>query len=219
MGWCARRWPRRRSRLSDGRTRAPAGTAYRPTVGTYRIKERSAGAGRALVVPAAGRLPIPFGACDQLPPQLPAQLQGRPAVSPGARARGQDHRCDRALRDPGSGRRPDHRTGRGARGSRDDASRSGAPGQRYRIAGAGTRGTPACGASDPAQRASHRRVPLNCGAGAGAGAARQTTAIFAFANVSRTIPSLASVTGRVRSQWNLTRKPDFTASWALHSTQ
>lgn len=44
-------------------------------------------------------------------------------------------------------------------------------------------------------------------------------AILAFAKASRTMPSLASVTGRVSSHRNFTRKPDFTASCALHSTQ
>ena len=39
------------------------------------------------------------GPRDQHPPQLPAQLQGRQALPPGAPARGQDHRRHRALRD------------------------------------------------------------------------------------------------------------------------
>lgn len=47
----------------------------------------------------------------------------------------------------------------------------------------------------------------------------QITATLAFANCSRTIPSLDSVTGRVSSQWNFTRNPAFTASCALHNTQ
>ena len=68
---------------------------------------------------------------------------------------GQDHRRHRALRHRGSGRRTDHRTGRGPRGSRH-AARAGAAGQRYRIAGAGTRRAPPCGAPHPAQR--HRTV-------------------------------------------------------------
>ena len=45
------------------------------------------------------------------------ELQGREAVSPGARARREAHRRDRALRDGRSRRRPDHRAGRRARGS------------------------------------------------------------------------------------------------------
>ena len=47
----------------------------------------------------------------------------------------------------------------------------------------------------------------------------QITATLAFASASRTIPSLASVIGRVSAQRNFTRNPAFTASCALHSTQ
>jgi formyltetrahydrofolate deformylase len=52
----------------------------------------------------------------QHPPQLPAQLQGRAALLPGACARRQADRRHRTLRDGRPGRRPDHRTGRAARG-------------------------------------------------------------------------------------------------------
>ena len=47
----------------------------------------------------------------QHPPLVPAQLQGRPAVPPGARARREADRRDRALRDGRPGRGPDHRAG------------------------------------------------------------------------------------------------------------
>ena len=57
----------------------------------------------------------------QHPPLVPAELQGRQAVSPGARPRREADRRDRALRDGRSRRRPDHRAGRRARRSRDDA--------------------------------------------------------------------------------------------------
>lgn len=47
-------------------------------------------------------------------------LGSKEGASP-SRTRGRDHRCHRALRHLRSGRRPNHRTGRGAHGSRDDA--------------------------------------------------------------------------------------------------
>jgi formyltetrahydrofolate hydrolase len=50
----------------------------------------------------------------QHPSLVPAGVCGRPAVPPRARARGEDHRRDGALRDGGAGPRTDHRAGRRA---------------------------------------------------------------------------------------------------------
>ena len=56
---------------------------------------RSGGAGALHADPVTHAVPRAGRPCDQHPPQLPAQLQGRAAVSPGTRAWGQDHRRHR----------------------------------------------------------------------------------------------------------------------------
>ena len=96
------------------RRQACAGATH-PRAGRART-HRPGGAGALHADPVAGAVRGAGRTRDQHPPQLPAQLQGRQALSPGAPARGQDHRRHRALRDPRPRRRPDHRTGRGARG-------------------------------------------------------------------------------------------------------
>ncbi len=77
---------------------------------------------------------------DQHPPLVPAELQGRPPVPPGLRARRQAGRCHRALRDVGPRRGPDHRAGRDAGGPRHDRRRAG-----RRRAGRRERGAVPCG--------------------------------------------------------------------------
>ena len=61
---------------------------------------------------------------DQHPPLVPPGLRGRQPVPAGVRARREDHRRDRALRDRGARRGPDHRAGRRprqpSRARRDD---------------------------------------------------------------------------------------------------
>jgi formyltetrahydrofolate deformylase len=57
-------------------------------------------------------------ALHQHPSFVPAELQGGQALSPGLRARGEDHRRHRALRHHRSGRGADHRAGRSAGGPR-----------------------------------------------------------------------------------------------------
>ena len=52
------------------------------------------------------------GPGDQHPPLVPAELQGRPALPPGLRPRGEADRRDRPLRDRRPRRGPDHRAGR-----------------------------------------------------------------------------------------------------------
>ena len=76
------------------------------------------------------------GAVHQHPPLVPARLQGRQALSPGARARRQADRRHRAFRHRQPRRRPDHRTGGRAHHPRRHARRSGAQGPRHRAAGA-----------------------------------------------------------------------------------
>ena len=98
----------------------------------------------------------------QHPPLVPAQLQGRQALSPGARAGRQDHRRHRALRDAGPRRRPDHRAGGGSGSTTPSTPTpsppSGATPRRWRCPGpsGGTASTASC-ATAPAP---HRRLPL-----------------------------------------------------------
>ena len=61
------------------------------------------------------RLPRAVGPGDQHPPLVPAELQGRQALPPGLRPRGEADRRDRALRDRRPRRGPDHRAGRDPR--------------------------------------------------------------------------------------------------------
>ena len=60
------------------------------------------------------RRPVPalVGADHQHPPLVPAELQGRQALPPGLRARGEAGRRDRPLRHRRPRRGPDHRAGR-----------------------------------------------------------------------------------------------------------
>jgi formyltetrahydrofolate deformylase len=58
-------------------------------------------------------------------PQLPARVCRGPALSQGARARREADRRDRALRDGGAGRGPDHRAGHGQRQSSRPSGRLG----------------------------------------------------------------------------------------------
>jgi formyltetrahydrofolate deformylase len=91
---------------------ARAGAAHRGT-GRGRA-DRPGGAGALHADPQRRVLRAAEGPRDQHPPQLPARLQGRPPLPPGAPPRRQADRRHRTLRDGGSGRRPDHRTGRRA---------------------------------------------------------------------------------------------------------
>ena len=91
----------------------------RPRPSSYEIIEAE---GAELVVLARymqilSRRPVPQAGRPrhQHPPLVPAQLQGRQALLPGARPRREADRRHRALRDGRPRRRPDHRAGRGAR--------------------------------------------------------------------------------------------------------
>ena len=79
-------------------------------------ERRRAGRARALHADPVGRSRrLSRRALHQHPPQLPARLQGRQALSPGACARREDDRRDRPLRHRRPRRRADHRPGRRAR--------------------------------------------------------------------------------------------------------
>ncbi len=84
---------------------------------------------------------------------VPALVQGRPPLPPGARARRQDHRRHRALRHPRARRGPDHRAGRGAGEPRHDPRRPDRGGPRHREPGAGSGGQAPPGKPGDAQRA------------------------------------------------------------------
>jgi formyltetrahydrofolate deformylase len=94
------------------------------------IRGRGTGGAGALHADPVGR-PVPqaVGPRDQHPPQLPAQLQGRQALLPGARPRREADRRHRALRDGRPGRRPDHRAGRRPRGPHRHGRRPHGPGR------------------------------------------------------------------------------------------
>ena len=100
------------------------------------------------------------GPGDQHPPQLPAQLQGRQALLPGARPRREADRRDRPLRDGRARRRPHHRAGRGARGPLAQRRRLHRRRPRRREHGAGARRALACGAPRAAERPEDRDLPL-----------------------------------------------------------
>jgi formyltetrahydrofolate deformylase len=97
----------------------------------------------------------------QHPPQLPAQLQGRAALLPGACARRQADRRHRALRDRRPGRRPHHRTGRAARGPHAVGRGLHRRGPRHRMHGAGPRRALAGGTPRADQRPQVRGLPLD----------------------------------------------------------
>ena len=64
------------------------------------------------------------GSDHQHPPLVPARVHGWPALPPGPRARREDGRRHRALRDRRARRRPDHRPGRRARAATATRSRT-----------------------------------------------------------------------------------------------
>ena len=66
---------------------------------------------------------------DQHPPLVPAELQGREALPPGARPGREADRCDRALCDRAAGRGPDHRAGGRPGPPRRDPGATGRPGR------------------------------------------------------------------------------------------
>ena len=112
----------------------------------------------------------------QHPPLLPAELQGREAVPPGARARCEADRRDRALRDRRPRRGADHRAGgraRGARASRrTSSSRSAATwsARRWPAPSSGTPSGASCStaavrSSSPSQARSGLQTPAEGGRG------------------------------------------------------
>ncbi|CAK7287791.1 Formyltetrahydrofolate deformylase [Streptomyces misionensis JCM 4497] len=101
----------------------------------------------------------------QHPPLLPAELQGRQAVPPGARPRRQADRRHRALRDGRPRRGADHRAGGRARPPRRHPGPAGGHRPGRGVPGAGPCGEVARGAPDPAERAAHGRLRLSRFAG------------------------------------------------------
>jgi predicted amino acid-binding ACT domain protein len=100
---------------------------------------------------------------DLCKPLVPAELQGREAVPPGARAGREADRRDGALRHRGPGRGADHRAGGRARRARCDAGPAGGHRPRRGVPGAGTGRQVARRAAHPAQRPPDRGVRLNPG--------------------------------------------------------
>ena len=101
-----------------------------------------------------------LGPGHQHPPLVPARVQGRQAVPPGLRSRGQARRSHRPLRDPGPRRGPDHRAG--GHPDRPQLRPPGLDDRRPRRRGdrTGPGREVALGATRAAQRAQHRRFPL-----------------------------------------------------------
>ena len=101
---------------------------------------------------------------DQHPPLVPAGVRRREPVPARVRARREDHRRDRALRDRGARRRPDHRAGRRARVAPRARRDDGPPRARHRAHRARARREvaprgPGAGARQPDRRRSSRRRP------------------------------------------------------------
>ena len=106
-----------------------------------RAERRRTGGAGPLHAGAVGRvLGLSVGTLHQHPPQLPAGLQGRQALSSGARARREDDRGHGALRDRRPRRGTDHLPGRGVGQPCRHARRSRAQGPRHRATRAGARG-------------------------------------------------------------------------------
>ena len=97
----------RRARRPGGRA-AVRRAAARPG---RRAEHRLRGAGPLHAHPVARAVRQDVRPHHQHPPLVPAQLQGSPALPPGARARGEADWRDRALRHRRPGRGPDHRAG------------------------------------------------------------------------------------------------------------
>ncbi len=99
-----------------GRRRTTKAAAEAAAARARRERERRAGGAGPLHADAVGRRCASAleGRIDQHPPLVPAELQGRQALPPGARARREADRRDRALRDRRPRRGADHRAGRGA---------------------------------------------------------------------------------------------------------
>ncbi|MCE3272712.1 MAG: hypothetical protein K0S57_3109 [Ramlibacter sp.] len=105
-----------------------------------RVGRRRAGGAGALHADPVGR-PVPQAGRSrhQHPPQLPAQLQGRQALLPGARSRREADRRDRPLRDRRPRRGSDHRAGRRPGRSLVFGGKPHRAGPRHREHGAGAR--------------------------------------------------------------------------------
>ncbi|CAA9347795.1 MAG: Formyltetrahydrofolate deformylase, partial [uncultured Frankineae bacterium] len=136
------------------RRRGPAPRAGRAD------RDRARGAG-ALHAGAVGRaVRRAGGPGHQHPPLVPAELQGRAAVRPGARAGRQAHRRQRPLRHRGPRRGTDHRAGRRPRRPHAHGRAAGPGRSGHRGAGAGPRGPLARRAAGAAERLADRRLPL-----------------------------------------------------------
>ncbi|CAA9399873.1 MAG: Formyltetrahydrofolate deformylase, partial [uncultured Ramlibacter sp.] len=145
-------------RAGDRRHQGAGGGA--PVRGDRVGEGGTGGAGALHADPVGGAVPQAGRARHQHPPQLPAELQGRQAVLPGARPRREADRRHRALRHRRPGRGPDHRAGRGAGGPQQDRGRPDRHGPRHREPGAGPRREVAQRAPGAAERAQDGDLPL-----------------------------------------------------------